>query len=80
MDEKADHPKQKNERVATRFEGVYQRESWSKRFRGRPDVCYSIDYYDPQTKKRVRNTIGWRSEGFTAEMAADMRRELLGTG
>lgn len=80
MGEQADRPKQKNERVATRFEGVYQRESWSKRFRGRPDVCYSIDYYDPQTKKRVRKTIGWRSEGFTAEMAANMRRELLGTG
>lgn len=72
--------RQKNERSATRFEGVAQRESRSKRFKGRPDVCFSIDYYDPQTGKRVRKTIGWRSEGFTAEMAASMRRDLLSVG
>lgn len=72
--------KQKNERLATRFEGVYQRESWSKRFKGRPDVCYTIDYRDSETGKRVRKTIGWRSEGFTAELAASMRRDLLSLG
>lgn len=72
--------KQKNERVSTRFEGVHQRESRSKRFKGRPDVCYEIDYRDQQTGKRVRKSIGWRSEGFTAELAASMRRELLSDG
>lgn len=68
---------QTNERTATRFEGVYQRESRNKRYKGRPDVCYSIDYYEPLTHKRIRKTIGWRSEGVTAELAAETRRELL---
>ncbi|MFI3270548.1 MAG: site-specific integrase [Pseudomonadota bacterium] len=66
-----------NPRVKTRFEGVYYRESKERRFRGRVDVCYIADYYSPTTGKRVRQSIGWRSEGMTAELAAAIRRDLI---
>lgn len=68
---------QHNERKSTRFTGVHQRESRSKRHHGKPDTCYSIDYCDPQSGKRIRKTIGWRSEGITAEYAHSVRLGLL---
>jgi integrase len=69
--------KQQNERKATRFDGVYQRPSRSKKYEGKPDVTYSIDYYDPHSGKRVRKTIGSRSEGITAEYANSVRQGLI---
>lgn len=69
--------KSKNEWTATRFEGVNQRESWSKRFRGRPDISFQIDYIDPLTKKRTRTVVGKRSQGMTAEAASAIRAEML---
>lgn len=69
--------KQSNERKSTRFDGVYQRQSRTKRHMGKPDVCYSIDYRDPLTGRRVRKTIGWRSQGITMEYANAARTSLL---
>ncbi|WCB45742.1 tyrosine-type recombinase/integrase [Nitratidesulfovibrio vulgaris] len=69
--------KQTNERRATRFEGVYQRPARKKKYEGKPDVTYTIDYYDPHTGKRVRKTIGNRSEGITAEYAKSVRQKLM---
>ncbi len=69
--------KQINERRATRFEGVYQRPARKKKYEGKPDVTYTIDYYDPHTGKRVRKTIGNRSEGITAEYAKSVRQKLM---
>jgi integrase len=71
--------KQRNERKATRFDGVYQRSSRSKKYEGKPDVAYTIDYYDPRSGKRVRKTIGSRSEGITAEYANSVRQGLIST-
>ena len=71
--------KQQNERKATRFDGVYQRPSRTKKYEGKPDVTYTIDYYDPHTGKRVRKTIGNRSSGITAEYANSVRQSLLAT-
>lgn len=65
--------KQTNERVKTRYEGVYQRASRVKRHQGKPDICYSIDYHDPLTGKRVRETIGWLSKEITAAYAHAIR-------
>jgi integrase len=70
--------KQHNERKATRFEGVYQRESRVKRHKGKPDICYSIDYRSPATGHRERKTVGWKSRGVTAEYAHAVRTALLG--
>jgi hypothetical protein len=69
--------KHRNERKATRFDGVYQRPSRSKKYEGKPDVTYSIDYYDPHSGKRVRKTIGSRSKGITAEYANSVRQSLI---
>lgn len=69
--------KQRNERKATRFDGVYQRPSRTKKYEGKPDVTYSIDYYDPHSGRRVRKTIGSRSKGITAEYANSVRQALL---
>lgn len=71
--------KQQNERKATRFDGVYQRASRTKKYEGKPDVTYTIDYYDPHTGKRVRKTVGNRSQGITAEYANSVRQSLLST-
>lgn len=71
--------KQHNERKSTRFDGVYQRASRTKKYEGKPDVTYSIDYYDPHSGKRIRKTIGNRSQGFTAEYANSVRQSLIST-
>ena len=71
---------QSNERKSTRYPGVYQRESRSKLFKGKPDTTYSIDYRDPVTGKRVRQTIGLRSQGITAEYANAVRIGYLAKG
>lgn len=71
--------KQHNERKSTRFDGVHQRPSRSKKYEGKPDVTYSIDYYDPHSGKRIRKTIGNRSQGFTAEYANSVRQSLIST-
>ncbi len=65
--------KQYNERKSTRYQGVNQRLSRTRTHKGKPDVCYSIDYHDPITGKRVRQTIGWRSQGITPEYANSVR-------
>lgn len=65
-----------SKRKSTKFVGVQARESESRRFRGRPDVCYTIDYKDA-SGKRIRKDVGWLSEGFSAAYASELRRELL---
>lgn len=69
-----------NERAGTRFEGVHQRPFKSKRWRGKPDVSYEIDYPDPVTGKRIRKMVGRRSEGMTAEAASGIRAEMIARG
>lgn len=64
-----------NTRKSTRFPGVQARESTEKRHAGRPDVCYTIDYY--ANGKRVRQVAGWASEGMNAALAAQKRAELI---
>lgn len=72
--------KQQNDaRKTTRFDGVYQRTSRTKKYEGKPDVTYIIDYYDPHTGKRIRKAIGNRSEGITAEYANTVRQTLVST-
>lgn len=63
-------------RKSTKYPGVQARESEDKRYRGRPDICYTIDYRDA-TGKRVRKDVGWASQGFSAALAAEMRAKLI---
>ena len=71
--------KQRNERKPTRYPGVYQRTSRTRRHMGKPDTCFTIDYRDA-TGARIRKTVGWRSEGFSAEYANALRSSLTAEG
>lgn len=64
---------QTDKRTCTRFDGVKQRLSRTRKFKGKPDVCYEIDYRDPLTGERIRKAVGWRSQGITAEYANVVR-------
>lgn len=63
-------------RKSTKFPGVQARESKDKRYKGKPDVCYTIDYRDAEGK-RIRKDIGWASQGFSAKLASEMRTRLI---
>lgn len=62
---------------SSRFPGVYYRDTTDPRRRhnGRPDRCYDFCYRIGGKLKWV--TVGWISEGFSEQKAANMRRELL---
>lgn len=64
-----------NARKSTRYPGVQVRESSERRYRGRPDICYTIDYR--ANGKRVRKDLGWASEGMSAARAAEIRGKLI---
>lgn len=63
-------------RVRTKFVGVYQRESSTRRHAGKPDVGFDITYTDAAGKK-VWEKIGWRSEGYSAASASHIRGERI---
>ncbi|WP_031485651.1 tyrosine-type recombinase/integrase [Maridesulfovibrio frigidus] len=63
-------------RIKTRYIGVYHRESDTRRFRGKPDICYEITY-KLKNRKKIWEKIGWKSEGFSAVMANNLRSERL---
>ena len=58
-----------------RWPGVYYYESSSKRFRGKPDVCYHIAYRLDGKLKWEK--VGWTSEKYTPQIAADLRSDRL---
>lgn len=60
----------------TKFVGVYRYVSETKRFDGKPDVCFYYSYRDEENKFRWHK-VGWRSEKVTAQYAADKRSEFL---
>ena len=59
----------------TRFTGVFVRESTQRRHHGRPDECYYITFKIGGKKKYEK--VGWKSEGYTAAMASEIRSERL---
>lgn len=59
----------------TRFPGVVTRESAKRRYNGKPDMVF---YYRIKVDgKSVWVKCGWRSEGMTAQLAAQMRSAAL---
>ncbi len=62
---------------SSRFPGVYWRETTDphRRHSGRPDRCY--DYCLREAGKLKWVSVGWSSEGFSEQKAANMRREAL---
>lgn len=64
------------QRRKTKFTGVYVRISETKRCNGRPDECFDITFKLPDGGKRWEK-VGWKSEGYTAAMASEIRSERL---
>lgn len=65
-------------RERTKFQGVYQRVSTLKRNPrdGKPDACFDITYKDGAGKK-IWEKVGWKSEGYTAQMANMLRADRM---
>jgi integrase len=71
MQEKA-HPAY---RKATSITGVYARQAINRRFNEKPDTCFDISY---QIGTRlIWEKVGWESEGYSAEMAREIRAERM---
>ncbi len=63
-------------RERTKYQGVYQRLHSVRRHLGKPDVCFDITYKTPDGKK-VWEKVGWASEEYNAQMAAQIRAERI---
>lgn len=61
-----------------RFKGVYYRESNKQNYRGKPDKCFDISFKD-SNGRLVWEKAGWASEGYTAQMASQVRSERIRT-
>lgn len=66
-----------SKRNKTNYTGVYAREHESRRYRGKPDVCYDICFRLPGERKLIWEKVGWLSEKVTASMASHVRAERL---
>ena len=62
-------------RIKTKFTGVYERKADSRNHNGKPDVCFDITY--KVERKKIWEKAGWRSEGYTAILASQVRAERL---
>jgi integrase len=60
-------------RELTKYLGVYELKSETKKHNGKADVCFYITYnYD---FKKVWEKVGWLSEGYSAKIAEQIRAE-----
>ncbi len=59
-----------------KFQGVYYREHATRKYNGKADRCFDISFKLPDGKK-VWEKAGWASEGYTAQMAAQVRAERI---
>ena len=63
---------------SSKWPGVYCYESDQRKYKGNSDVCYYITFKIDGRKKTEK--IGWRSEGYTPETAAELRAGRLRAG
>lgn len=65
-------------RERTKYTGVYLRVSDTRRNPrdGKPDGCFDITYKTADGRK-VWEKVGWKSEGYTAQLANDVRADRL---
>ena len=54
-----------------RWPGVYDYESADQKFQGKPDTCLYITF--KVDGKKVWEKVGWKSEGYTPQVAAELR-------
>ncbi|HIE66366.1 MAG: site-specific integrase [Nitrospira sp.] len=60
-----------------KWTGVFCYASENKKHRGKPDVCYYITFKVDGFKKTEK--VGWRSEGYSPEVAAELRANRVKT-
>jgi integrase len=60
---------------ARKWPGVFGYDSDKKTVQGKPDVCYYIAYR--RGKRLTWEKIGWKSEGYTPQIASEKRSEKL---
>lgn len=63
-------------RRVAKFTGVYYYESTDSRVKGRADACYMIRFQN-QYGQQVWEKVGWKSEGYSAQFAANVRNERI---
>ena len=59
-----------------KYPGVEYYESETRKFNGKPEKCYYVRYKN-SSDKRIREKIGWESEGITAKYAYGIKNERL---
>lgn len=62
----------------TKYTGVYARENANRRDKrtGKPDICYYVTFNENDGKK-IWKKIGFKSEGYSAATANEMRAEFI---
>jgi integrase len=61
-----------------RFQGLYYRKSGKRNHLGKPDKCFDITF-KAANGRLTWEKVGWASEGYTAQMAAQVRGERIRT-
>ncbi len=64
---------EQTKRHRTQFEGVYQRHA--ERIIGKPDIVFDISY--KKDGKKTWEKIGWKSQGYSVELARQIRNERI---
>lgn len=59
-----------------KFTGVYYYESQDQRHKGKPDCCFFIRYQD-RYRRQQWEKVGWKSEGYSAQFASNVRNERI---
>jgi len=64
-------------RETTKYQGVYQRQFKDRRDPrdGKPDICFDITYR--VNGRKIWEKVGFKSEGFTAQVARELRVERM---
>ena len=58
-----------------KWEGVYYLESNSKNFKGKPDICYVVNF--KISGRKIWEKVGWKSNGITPQAAQQYRAKRI---
>lgn len=65
----------KRKRIKTKYTGVYEQISPTKKHLGKPDRCYYITL--TRNNKFIWEKVGWASEGYSPKLAVNIRGDRL---
>lgn len=58
-----------------KWEGVYYLESKTKEYKGKPDICYVVNF--KVSGRKVWEKVGWKSNGITPQSAQQYRAKRI---